>query len=94
MNTNEQADVTQRSHVNGFKKAHAFFFPLSFIETTIVTPDSVYGIVKSTYSDLFAMIVTSPTIASYFCQSKKKVFNIVLQSQSSRDKKIFDVIAS
>jgi hypothetical protein len=48
MNTNEQADVTQRSHVSGFKKAHAFFFLLSFIETTIVTPDSVYGIVKST----------------------------------------------
>jgi hypothetical protein len=48
MNTNEQADVTQRPHDSGFKKAHAFFFLLSFIGTTIDTPVSVYGIVKST----------------------------------------------
>jgi hypothetical protein len=48
MNTNEQADVTQRPHDNGFKKAHAFFLLLSLVETTIDTPDSVYGIVKST----------------------------------------------
>jgi hypothetical protein len=64
MNTNEQADAIQRSHVSGFKKVHAFFFLLSFIETIIVTPDSVNGIVKSAYSDLFAVIVTSPTTAS------------------------------
>lgn len=38
------------------------------IGTTITTPDSVYGIAKSTNSVLFALIVASPTTASKFYQ--------------------------
>lgn len=48
MKTKKQALVTQRSHVKGFKKIHAFFLLLSVIGTIIDTPDSVYGNVKST----------------------------------------------
>jgi hypothetical protein len=52
-----------------------FFGLLSFSGTTIDTPDSVYGNVKSTNLDRFAMIVTFPTTASKFCKE-----NYLLQS--------------
>jgi hypothetical protein len=42
-------------------------------KTSIETPDSVYGIVKSTYLDRLAIIVTSPTAASNFCHPNKKI---------------------
>ena len=61
--------ASQRSVVNGFKKIHAFLLLSSFTRTTIDTPDSVYGNVKSTYKDRFATIVVSPTTASNLCIS-------------------------
>ena len=67
MNTKKQAIVTQRSRVKGFKKTHAFLLLVSLTGTIIETPDSVYGNVKSTYKDLLAVIVVSPTTASNFC---------------------------
>ena len=70
--TKKAAIVTQRSQVKGFKKAHAFLFLLSLTGTIICTPDSVYGKVKSTYNDLLALIVISPTTASKFCDITKQ----------------------
>jgi hypothetical protein len=70
MKTKKHPLVIQRSQVKGFKNTHAFFLSLSLIGTIIDTPDSVYGNVKSTKLDLFAMIVVSPTTASKFCQVK------------------------
>lgn len=64
----KQPLVIQRSHVKGFKNTHAFLLLSSLIGTIIDTPDSVYGKVKSTYKDRFALIVMSPTAASNFCQ--------------------------
>jgi hypothetical protein len=52
-----------------------FFGLLSLSGTTIDTPDSVYGNVKSTNLDRFAMIVISPTTALKFCKE-----NYLLQS--------------
>jgi hypothetical protein len=48
MKTKKHPLVIQRSQVKGFKNTHAFFLSLSLIGTTIDTPDSVYGNVKST----------------------------------------------
>jgi hypothetical protein len=59
--------ANQRSKLRGFKKIQKLFLSLSLIKTTIDTPDSEYGKVKSTYVDRFATIVVSPTTASYFC---------------------------
>lgn len=70
MKTKKQELVSQRSHVKGFKKIHAFLLLPSFIGTTITTPDSVYGNVKSTYKDLSALIVVSAANASNFCDIK------------------------
>ncbi len=67
MKTKKQPLVIQRSQVKGFKNTHVFFVLLSLTGTTIDTPDSVYGNVKSTKLDLFAIIVISPTTASKFC---------------------------
>ena len=67
MKTKKQALVTQRSHVKGFMKTHAFLFLLFTRGTIIDTPDSVYGNVKSTYCDLFHLMVTSPATTSNFC---------------------------
>ena len=81
MKTKKQQLVSQRSQVKGFKNTHAFFFPLSVIGTTIDTPDSVYGNVKSTKLDLFAKIVMSPTTASKFCKANHLLpwFSWILQ---------------
>ena len=70
MNTKKHPLAIQRSQLKGFKNTQAFLFPLSLIGTTKDTPDSVYGNVKSTKLDLFAMMVVSPTTASKFCQVK------------------------
>jgi hypothetical protein len=75
----KQEVVSHRSQVNGFKKTHAFLLLVSLIGTTITKPDSVYGIVKSTYKDLFALIVISPTTASKFCQVIKR-FTLIISS--------------
>jgi hypothetical protein len=64
--TNAPEVVNQRSKLKGFKKIQKLFLSLSFIKTTIDTPDSEYGKVKSTYVERFATIVVSPTTASYF----------------------------
>jgi hypothetical protein len=76
MKTKKHPLVIQRTQVKGFKNTHAFFLSLSLIGTIIDTPDSVYGNVKSTKLDLFAMIVVSPATASKFCQSKILFFVI------------------
>ena len=70
MKTKKTPLVIQRSLLKGFRKIHAFLVPLSTIGTTNDTPDTVYGNVKSTKLDLFAVIVISPTTASKFCPSK------------------------
>lgn len=55
--TNAAPVVSQRPGLKGFKKIHMFCLSSCFIETTIDTPDSEYGNVKSfkklavTYSD-------------------------------------------
>ena len=60
--------VSQRSRVNGFRKAQAFVLLSSVVGTIMVTrPDFIYGRVKSTYKDLLATIDMSPTAASYSC---------------------------
>ncbi len=76
MKTKKHPLVIQRSKVKGFKNTHAFLLSLSLIGTTNVTPDSVYGNMKSTKLDLFAMIVVSLATASKFCQSKILFFVI------------------
>lgn len=59
--------VTQSSVLRGLKKIQALFLISCFTGTTVVTPDSVNGNENSTYSDLSARMVTSPTTASKFC---------------------------
>lgn len=56
--------VSQRFADRGSKKIHMFSF--TTFGTNIPTPMSVYGIVKSTYKDLFDVIVVSPATASNF----------------------------
>lgn len=63
MKTKKQVLVTQSVHVKGIKNGHAFFILLSLIGTTNLTPDLVYGNVKSANNDLFTTILVSPTIA-------------------------------
>lgn len=56
--------VNHRSRFRGFKKDQ---IPLGFtfiINCVLVIPPSSIGIVKSTYSDLLAVIVMSPTATS------------------------------
>lgn len=72
MKIKKQKLVTQRSQVKGFKNTHAFFGFLSLTGTIMFIPDSVKGSVKSTYKDLFDLIVTSPTTASNFWISIEK----------------------
>ena len=55
--------------LSGFEKIQMFFFTVSLTGTIIPTPDSVYGIVKSTYGVLLYMIVMSPIAMSYLCNS-------------------------
>ena len=64
--------VNHKFKLNGFKKIHKFLLSSSFTKTTIDTPDSVYGKVKSTYKERLARIVMSPTTASYFCIEREK----------------------
>ena len=78
MKTKKHPLVIQSCQVKGFKNTHALFLSLSLIGTTIVTPDSVYGVVKSTKLDLFAVILISPATASKFCQSK--IFTSIISS--------------
>ena len=59
--------VNHKFKLSGFKKIHKFLVSSSFTKTTIDTPDSVYGKVKSTYKERLARIVMSPTTASNFC---------------------------
>uniref|UniRef100_A0A0A9APJ6 Uncharacterized protein n=1 Tax=Arundo donax TaxID=35708 RepID=A0A0A9APJ6_ARUDO len=47
-------------------KIHMVALSSVLAKTSIETPDSVYGIVKSTYLVRLAMIVMSPTAASNF----------------------------
>jgi hypothetical protein len=62
----------QSSFVRGSKKIHMVALSSFLAKTSIATPDSVYGIVKSTYLDRLAIIVTSPTAASNFCHPIRK----------------------
>ena len=62
--TNKAAVVSQRFGLSGFKKIHILLF--RSVGTIIPMPMSVYGNVKSTYKDLLAVIVVSPTTASNF----------------------------
>ena len=64
MKTKKHKLVIQRPTVRGFRKSHALFMELAFVGTTIETPESVNGKVKSTYLDLFATMVMSPTAPS------------------------------
>ena len=64
MKTKKPHVVAQRSQVKGFKNTQAFFIFMPLIGTIMVTPDSVYGKVKSTYLDLFDTMVTSAATAS------------------------------
>lgn len=65
INKNKASVHSQSSLLKGVKKIHMFLFS-ALTGTIIDTPDSVYGSVKSTYFDLLAMIVVSPTTASNF----------------------------
>lgn len=62
----------QRFFVRGSKKIHIVVVSSFLAKTSMETPDSVYGIVKSTYLDRLAIIVTSPTAASNFCHPIRK----------------------
>lgn len=53
--------------LSGFKKIHMLLLTFSLTGTIIATPDSVYGIVKSTYIVLLYLIVMSPIAMSYLC---------------------------
>ncbi|BAS96564.1 Os06g0190850 [Oryza sativa Japonica Group] len=55
-----------RSFASGCRKIHVVGSSSLLDRTSIETPDSVYGIVKSTYLVRLAIIVTSPTAASNF----------------------------
>jgi hypothetical protein len=59
--------ASQRLAVSGCRKIHMLVLVPVFTGTTIVHPDSVNGMVKSTLSILLAVIVTSPTTMSAFC---------------------------
>lgn len=61
---NDTKVANQRFQVRGFRNTHGFSLSLSLTRTTIDTPDSVNGNVKSTYCDLFATMVISPTATS------------------------------
>ncbi|KAM0943350.1 hypothetical protein DsansV1_C13g0121291 [Dioscorea sansibarensis] len=52
---------------------------LSFTGTRSATPGSVNGNVKSTYKDLFAVIVMSPTTASNFYEPGRQDHYMFLQ---------------
>ena len=65
MKTKKQPVVIHRSKLQGFRNTHEFLFLLLLTGTIIDTPDSVYGNVKSTYDDLFDVMVISPTTASH-----------------------------
>ena len=64
--------INHKFKLSGFKKIHKFLLSLSFTKTTIDTPDSVYGKVKSTYKERLARIVMSPITASYFCIERER----------------------
>lgn len=59
-------------HVKGIKNMVLLLLTLSLTGTTKPTPDGVYGNENSTYFDLFADIVVSPTTASYICSRHKE----------------------
>ena len=84
--------VIQRSQLKGFKKIQAFLLPLSLIGTTNDTSDSMYGNVKSTKLDLFAVIVVSPTTASKFCPSKmlRRSFSLSWMLWLDREREIWN----
>lgn len=58
--------ASQRLAVSGCRKIHMLVL-VSCTATIIDHPDSVNGIEKSTSSILLAVIVTSPTTMSAFC---------------------------
>lgn len=64
--TKKAALTSQRSAVRGLRKIQAFLLCWSLRGTTMETPETVYGKVKSTNMDRLAVMVTSPTTASYF----------------------------
>ena len=66
----------QRSFVSGSKKIHMDSLSLFLASTSIDTPDSVYGIVKSTSVARLAIIVTSPTAASNSCRTPRKAYKM------------------
>lgn len=72
--------------LSGFKKIHIFEFTFSLTGTIIPTPDSVYGIVKSTYNDLLYMIVMSATAMSYLCNSNSQLYLYFLKNDCTKIK--------
>ena len=60
-NIKKQADTSHRSELSGFIKIHMLG---SVFRDSSPMPRSVNGNVKSTYRDLLAVIVISPTAAS------------------------------
>ncbi|GJN33934.1 hypothetical protein PR202_gb22565 [Eleusine coracana subsp. coracana] len=58
--------LNHRSLDSGRKKTNVSLLLLFLYGTTIATPDSVYGRVKSTYEVLLELIDMSPIAISYF----------------------------
>lgn len=65
-------EVNHSFHDKGFKKVKLSLFTWSLMGAINPTPDLINGNVKSTYDDLFASMVVSPTTASYLCDREKK----------------------
>lgn len=74
------------STVNGFKKAHAFD-SLSFVATTIVRPDSMYGCVKSTILVRLVTMDMSPTAASKTYKKKIQCENMFTEITTRKESK-------
>ena len=68
--------VSHMSHVQGLKKANTCLLLRLMTGTAIATPDSEYGIVKSTYTDLSGLIVVSPTAASKFYKVISDIYGL------------------
>ena len=66
MKTAAKTMVSHRSQLKGFKNIHMFLSLSGSTLTTITTPDSKYGSEKSAVISRSALIVKSPTSASYF----------------------------
>ena len=68
--------VNHKFKLSGFKKIQKFLLSSSFTKTTLETPDSVYGKMKSTYKERLARIVMSPITALYFYIEREIVTNL------------------